>query len=125
MYHTGRNFFILMGLILGIFGVLIIIDPAFYSSYLHQYVDLSDVRWQVGLFFIVLGVLFVGSSFRKKAVEAENEYKDQIKVLMCPSCVKPFQKKNVPELKCPECERNLEDLVGFYDRHPELKEDET
>lgn len=40
---------------------------------------------------------------------------------MCPRCVKPHQKKNVLELKCPVCGEALEDLTGFYERHPDLK----
>jgi hypothetical protein len=122
MYRPGRKFFILFGLIMVIGGVLIIVQPAFYSSYLRQYVDLTEVKWQVGCFFIAMGILFIWSSSRREAIKAEEEYRDQEKVLICPFCVKPFQKKDTPELKCPICEETLEDLVGFYERYPELKD---
>ena len=121
MYYAGRKFFILLGLLSGIFGILVIINPAWYSSYLNQYVDLTVVKWQVGGFFIVIGSIFIWSSFRRGAIEAEKKFKDMEKVLMCPRCVKPHQKKNALELKCPVCGETLEDLTGFYERHPGLK----
>ena len=121
MYYAGRKFFILLGLVFGIFGILVVTHPAWYSSYLNQYVDLTLVKWQVGVFFIGFGAQFIWSSFRRGAIEAEKKYKDMQKVLMCPRCVKPHQKKNVIELKCPVCAETLEDLTGFYERHPDLK----
>ncbi len=42
--------------------------------------------------------------------------------LICPSCQKPFNENDVSENQCPTCETDLEELRGFYQRHPELKE---
>ena len=99
----------------------IIINPKFYHSELRYYFDFSEIKWPFGIFLIGLGALFFGSSFRKKSIDAENYYREQERVLMCSVCVKPFQKKEVPTLKCPICNENLEELEGFYERHPELK----
>ena len=122
MYRLNRIFFILLGFVWGIFGVLIILDPTFYHSRLLYHFDFSEAKWPFGLFLIALGILFIVFSFRRKSVEVENKYKERERVLMCPACVKPIQKNDVPKLKCPECNGNLEDLIGFYERHPELRE---
>jgi len=118
----SRLFFILLGIIWGFFGFLIIIDPTFYHSRLDYYFDFSEVKWPFGGGLIVLGIFFIWSSFRKKAIEAEKKAKDDKKVLMCPKCVRPYHKKDCPSSKCPECQTDLEELSGFYERHPELKD---
>jgi len=41
----------------------------------------------------------------------------------CLNCREPFLGSKVKELKCPKCGGILENLAGFYERHPELKED--
>ena len=71
---------------------------------------------------MVLGIFFIWSSFQKKAIEAEKKAKDDKIVLMCPRCVRPFYKKDCPLSNCPECQTDLEELSGFYERHPELKD---
>jgi len=117
----SRIFFIILGSVWGLVGILIIISPTFYSSYFHRNLDFTEVKWPLGIGLIVLGSLFVWSSFRKKAIEAEEKAKDEKTVLMCPKCVKPFYKKDCPTLHCPDCGTPVEQLEGFYDRHPELK----
>lgn len=112
----GRLFFILMGIIWGLFGLLTIIDPTFYHSRLDYYFDLTAIKWPFGGGLIILGAFFIWSSFRKKTIE------DEKKVLMCPKCIKPFYKKDCEDLKCPDCQAPLEELTGFYERHPELKD---
>ncbi len=113
-----------MGATWGLVGILIIINPSFYSSYLHQYLDFTEIKWPFGGGLIILGASFIWSSFRKEAIEAEKKAKEEKKVYMCPRCVKPFRKKDCPALKCPDCGSQLEELAGFYERHPELKETE-
>jgi len=60
-----------------------------------------------------LGVVVVISSFRKRTVEEE------MGVLICPRCRKPYNKKDLQSTDCPECKVPLEQVEGFYDRHPE------
>ncbi len=117
----GRIFFILLGIVWGLFGVLIIINPSFYHSELQFYFDFTEVRWPFGGGLLILGGLFIWSSFRKKALDDEKKSKDEKIVLMCPKCVQPIYKKDCPDLRCPECSSSLESLSGFYERHPELK----
>ena len=118
----NRIFYILMGAVWGLLGILIIINPSFYSSYLNREVDFTGIRWQFGGGLIILGAFFIWSSFRKKTIEADKKAKDEKKVLMCPKCIKPFYKKDCEDLKCPDCQAPLEELSGFYERHPELKD---
>lgn len=118
----SRIFFILLGAVWGIVGILIIMNPSFYSSYFHRNLDFTDVKWPFGGGLIILGGFFVWSSFRKKTIEAEKKAKDEKKVLMCPKCIKPLYKKDSEDLKCPDCQAPLEELSGFYERHPELKD---
>ena len=114
-----------MGIVWGLLGVLIIINPSFYSSYLNREVDFTSIRWPFGGGLIILGVFFMWYSFRKETIEAEKKARDDKKVLMCPRCIKPFYKKDCQDLICPECQGLLEDLSGFYERHPELKNDNS
>jgi len=118
----SRLFFILMGIIWGLFGLLIIIDPTFYHSRLDYYFDLTAIKWPFGGGLIILGAFFIWSSFRKKTIAADKKAKDEKKVLMCTKCIKPFYKKDCEDLKCPACQAPLEELSGFYERHPELKD---
>jgi len=118
----NRFFYALIGAVWGAIGVLIIISPTFYSSYFNTKLNFTDIKWPFGGGLIVLGLFFIWSSFRKKTIEAARKAKDDKIILMCPECVKPYYKADCPELKCPKCQVPLEELLGFYERHPELKE---
>ena len=72
----NRIFFALMGAVWGLLGVLIIISPTFYSSYFNRELNFTDIKWPFGGGLIILGILFIWSSFRKKTIEAEKKAKD-------------------------------------------------
>ena len=110
--------YLILGIILILSGVLVIIQPKYYSSKHHQYFDFTGIEWPYGSILIILGILFVWSVLRKKRGLRN-------RTMMCPECVKPFESESVKNDICPICENDLEKLIGFYDRHPELKEDET
>ena len=44
--------------------------------------------------------------------------------VICQHCLVPLSARSVPNLTCPVCGQSLEDLRGFYERHPELKDSE-
>ena len=111
----NRYIHIFLGLVLVIFGIGIIIQPRWYSSKYEQYFDFTGVHVPVGTFFIVIGLLFFWVVLRKSA----KVYQD--KFLICPKCETPYNKKEVPDKQCPRCKVELEELDGFYKRHPELK----
>ncbi len=119
-----RISFTILGIATLGFGICIIISPQFYHSGYRFDFNFTDIRWPFGGGLLILGGLFIWSSFRKKALEADKKAKDEKQVLMCPNCIKPLYKKDCPDLKCPECSSSLESLIGFYERHPELKDRE-
>jgi transcription initiation factor TFIIIB Brf1 subunit/transcription initiation factor TFIIB len=41
---------------------------------------------------------------------------------MCPECEETTMLTNNGEMKCQECNVVLERLTGFYDKHPEKKQ---
>ena len=41
--------------------------------------------------------------------------------VICPKCLESSTCEKTPGMKCPNCNCTVEDLTGFYDRHPELK----
>ena len=41
---------------------------------------------------------------------------------ICKDCLRALPKRKHKSGKCPECGKQMEDLLGFYDRHPELKD---
>ena len=114
--------FRILGCVLILWGISICFDPVHYSGRFDYYFDFTEIKWPLGGGLIILGAFFIWSSFRKKTIEADKKAKDEKKVLMCPKCVKPFYKKDFDDLKCPDCHGMLEELSGFYERHPELKD---
>ena len=42
--------------------------------------------------------------------------------VICPSCLKSYEKEENLNQTCKKCHGLVEDLDGFYDRHPELPE---
>lgn len=115
----NKSIVLLAGLGSVVFGFSIIIKPDFYDRLYDFYWDFTEVKWLFGLFLVVFGVLIIWSALRKKA----KDYED--KVLICPKCKEPFNRKDVPGERCPKCEVQLEDLEGFYARHPELKTEQN
>lgn len=120
-----RISYILTGIMWIVLGISIIVDPIFYSSYLNKVVNFTGIEWFVGACLIIVGCYVILSSFQRKTIEAEKKRKEDKKVMMCRECVKPFYKKNCNDLKCPECKAPVEELIGFYERHPELKKNKT
>lgn len=117
-----RKSYIILGALLGFFGLGIIINPSIYHSAFRYHFDFTEIKWPFGGGLIILGCFFIWSSFSKKAIDAEKKTRDEERIMMCPKCIKPFYKKDAPTLQCPDCRNSLEDLSGFYERHPELKD---
>ncbi|NJD02599.1 MAG: hypothetical protein FIA99_08400 [Ruminiclostridium sp.] len=44
--------------------------------------------------------------------------------MICPKCSIPLWGKDNPTMICSNCQSPLEDVNGFYDRHPELRHSE-
>lgn len=102
------------GMVFVIWGVWTIFERR--QPYLGHYIDLGDYHYLVGIFVAILGVDLFVSSFRKRTIE------DETGTLICPSCRTPYNKRDLPGMDCPKCDVPLEQFEGFYDRHPENKE---
>jgi hypothetical protein len=63
--------FIFLGIVWGLFGILIIIDPKFYSWRYNYYFDFTGYNIPLGIFMIVVGGLFIWTSLRKKKKEGQ------------------------------------------------------
>jgi hypothetical protein len=65
---------------------------------------------------VAFGLIMVILTLKKKGkLEDDNIY------VICKNCKSIFLTDESPKLICPNCNFKLEELEGFYDRHPELK----
>ena len=99
------------GVALFLFGALVTFERKL--PYWGYEVDYGEYHWVIGIAMSCLGVSIVISSFRKRTIEEETG------TLICPSCRKPYNKQDLQSTDCPECKVPLEQVEGFYDRHPE------
>ena len=82
-----------------------------------------------GVFFIALSISYLAFViiYRRRIIEAkiaEKEIKIEAnRTMICPSCREPAFATEFPDNKCPKCDSEVENLYGFYDRHPELRDD--
>jgi len=113
MNHNRIRTGYLVGFALTGLGVLVIVRGGFY--HLGHFVDFSGYHIPFGITIFTLGVFFLFTAFRRKT----RDLKDM--ALICPKCKESFIKEDIPQQRCPKCEVELEDLEGFYERHPELK----
>lgn len=111
----NRILYILLGIVLAVFGCAIIVQPRWHSSKYDYNFDFTGIHIPFGSALIIIGVIFIWSALRRKA----KEYKEIF--LICPKCEETFDKKDVPDQLCPNCKVDLENIEGFYERHPELK----
>jgi TctA family transporter len=108
------NYIVVIALLSIIFGVLIFLRPTIYGQ---------NVPSEVGLIPIIFGLYcFLKSLSTKKIIEELNESNiDFAKYVMCIKCASPFRKQDTNNGRCPKCGGVLENLSGFYERHPEIK----
>ncbi len=106
---------ILLGVVLFSFGIGVIIHPQVYDAKHDYHLDFSEIKWPFGIFLSIIGLFSIIYPLAKGAKYDADKYS------MCPACMKPFSNENISNSRCPECGNDVEDLEGFYDRHPELK----
>ena len=76
----------------------------------------------VGALTILAGFIWIGYALlhRKSLSIGEKNSEEAERIMICPGCEEVAYAWEIPGLRCPNCEVNLENLEGFYDRHPEL-----
>ena len=114
----NRILFLLLGVCLGLYGFFTSIQRGYYSSRFGFYVDFGRYHYLFGILIMLVGIFVIYTTLSSKRKYLKEKY------LICPKCKDSFSQKDVSNSLCPNCTVELEDLEGFYDRHPELKEKE-
>lgn len=104
-----------LGLLLVVFGLNIVVDPI--VPHYDISIDIRPFQIPVAISSTGIGLYLFWASFTSKRYDGND-------VLMCPRCNGSFERKNVQENKCPKCDVDLEPLEGFYERHPEMKDED-
>jgi len=81
-------------------------------------------QWAEDILFAVIMVFPYGLYKAYWAVIAiiRNDYSDESEMVICLNCNEMFSIHKVNKMICPKCTGALENLSGFYDRHPDLKD---
>lgn len=71
-----------------------------------------------GILISLFGLVLISFAFFKRNWKnSEDET-----YMKCPNCGKSYYQKDAPDGQCHNCSSELEQLDGFYDRHPEYKD---
>jgi hypothetical protein len=108
-----RIIFIVIGILVVFSGVDIFFRQAFY--YFGVDVKLENSRY-VAVLVIIFGVFFIVTGLKKQfsLVREEKYYK-------CVKCGLVVGEYIEEDCTCPKCGAGLEDLNGFFNRHPDQK----
>jgi hypothetical protein len=105
-----RMFFIILGSLSIWYGIKLYINQ---WSYLY---GVPVAKW-TGVIIALFGVIILLYGLIKKDIP--KDYDENF--VMCVSCLNSFYVQEISNNICPKCNGNVEDLGGFYVRHPELK----
>lgn len=87
----------------------------------------NDAMYYIGVSFFLCLITFTYASFiglyglwyfrtsSPSKIDLTPEY------WICPKCRTTYLGYTIKSRSCPQCGRNLEDVEGFYERHPKLK----
>lgn len=92
----------------------------------------DQTRQEIGIAIVVVALVLIYSwykMFRLFFVMNSKDYEtwpegDIPETVKCLNCLEPFAGNKLTTLKCPKCGGSLEDLRGFFERHPDLRNDE-
>lgn len=107
--------YVLLGIFLIIFGIFLLFKQIYHDFLYDYFYDFGKYHRLLGIILIGLGTIISYRSYKKDPKSFNDSY------LICPNCRKPYNKKNITNRRCPDCSTMLEELDGFYERHPELK----
>lgn len=111
--------FLLLGIALSLLGTNMFLQPRYYNPIYRLELDFTGYNVPFGILLIVVGVFFILTTLWNKTEAGKAE---PPQLLICPKCQKVQTSVESETLKCATCGIELEDLEGFYDRHPELKD---
>ena len=93
-------------------GVSIIKDPLPHENIFGVAItgDVSNIKWELGISFMILGIVFAYSEYKKKK---------QPQYSKCPTCKETYFYKDLKDGKCPTCKIDTVDIDKFYDKKGE------
>jgi len=104
----------IMTLLAGVALISLGLGFIFYGwDHLHGFPIPRSTGIIVSLFGIVV---LLSALFRKR-----KSFQDEERFFICPKCLTPYARKSFIGGQCSKCEEPLEELNGFYERHPEIK----
>lgn len=106
-----RLFFLIVGLLMILVGIDVFHRKSFF--YYGADVPLGNSNF-VSALIIIFGIILIVFAFMKKIHLTKKE-----KYYKCIQCGTVFAEDIQEESTCPNCGNEVEDLEGFYDRHPE------
>ena len=113
----GRVIYLISGILFIIKGFSFFENQYFYWYGAAHY--LGKGRYLVAIAGIIVGILIFLIALRKNF---KPFWVDTSKTFKCIKCGNVFEKKDSNAFECPDCGGELDDLDGFFERHPELKE---
>jgi hypothetical protein len=116
-FLKSRIIYILAGILLLITS-LITLEKDYFNWYGGRFF-IGKGRYSIAIVIMISGALAIFVALRKSFKPFY--YTTYLK---CLNCNKVFGDKKTSNLLCPNCGGQLEELDGFYDRHPEFKEEE-
>jgi hypothetical protein len=103
---------LLFGIGLAVLGLLIYRTPKLRRPLTAVPVDLTGYNEFCGALFIMAGLVIAWIAIRGSRRQTSH--------LICPMCETVYRITETDDSQCTKCKVPLEDLEGFYDRHPEL-----
>ena len=107
---------IISGLIFVFMGLLIAVQPVFYSVKDSMTFDFSNIKYPLSISVIAIGSYCIYIGTRSYSNE-----KYMVATWICPECEELFNLAEKDKHICPNCKISLELLEGFYERHSEKK----
>jgi len=89
-----------------------------YVIYGH-YFDFGGLKNIVGVAFGIFGILLLLYGILGDIIGRKEEKPNLPEFTVCPKCKESFWGNDTPDLKCKKCGHNLEEMNGYYKRHPE------
>lgn len=112
---------ILLGFVLCVLGFLIFFRSEGFHTFYGFHVSFGPYHRYLGISIFVIGLAFIFLCLTAKA-RGYKEVEDTF--VICPKCRDSFYERDVKEKICPKCKIKVEDVKGFYERHPDLKEEQ-
>ncbi|QJT08874.1 hypothetical protein [Oceanidesulfovibrio marinus] len=111
---------LLISFIILFIGIMIFCNPEWYNDYRGIFYDFSNLRILASSTFVIVGLIGIVTSFR-----ALNRDSQKNEMMICPECQQTITVYTAQDGRCPHCGGELEPLDGFYERHPELLDEDT